>query len=152
MALGDVTEYPGGLAKSIVLLATRTTTNSPPSQVTDGLAMSAIENLFPELSTEAALLVYSTAGSGTMTCTCRLWGYHPGPAAWFPLGTGTDGAKGIINAGSATGETGSDVVRHCEVLSLAGIAGSRLYLEITAIGGTSTSIEAAIVVRRGYAL
>jgi hypothetical protein len=151
MALGDVTTYPGGAAKSIVVLASATATNSAPSGASAGIAVADIANLFNQMPVEAALLVYSTAGSGTMTATFRLWGYHPGPAAWFPIGTGTDALKGVINEETALGETGANAIAHCEPIALLGVIGSRLYVEITAIGGTSTAVEAAIVVRRGYA-
>jgi len=150
MALGDVTTYPSGETKSIVLLASVTATNSPPSGAAAGLAITDISNLYNFMPSEAGLLLYSTAGSGTMTCTARLWGYHPGPGMWFPLGAGADSTKGVINATAAIGESGTDVLRHCETVSLIGIVGSRLYLEITAIGGTSTAITAELVVRRAY--
>ena len=150
MAIGDITTYPDNEAKSIVLLASVTATNSPPSGASAGLAITDISNLYNFMPSEAGLLLYSTAGSGTMTCTARLWGYHPGPAAWFPLGTGADATKGTINAASTLDETAADKLRHLEPLALLGIAGSRLYLEITAIGGTSTAVTAEIVVRRSY--
>jgi len=151
MALGDVTTYPDGSTKSIVLLASVTATNSPPSGAAAGLAISDISNLFNFMPSEAGLLLYSTAGSGTMTCTARLWGYHPiGDGMWFPLGTGSASTKGTINAASTLDETAADKLRHLEPLALLGVAGSRLYLEITAIGGTSTAVTAEIVVRRSY--
>jgi hypothetical protein len=150
MALGDVTTYPSGETKSIVLLASTIAANSPPSGAAAGLAMSDVAALFGFMPSEAGLLLYSTAGSGTMTCTARLWGYHPGPAAWFPLGAGAASTKGVINATAAIGESGTDVIRHAETVALPGLAGSRLYLEITAIEGTSTAVTAELVVRRAY--
>ena len=150
MAIGATYEYGDGHTMSICLLASTIATNSPPTGATDGLSLDAVYRLFNFMPSEAGLLLYSTAGSGTMTCTARLWGYHPGPAAWFPLGTGADATKGTINAATATGESGTDVIRHCEPMALLGVAGSRLYLEITAIGGTETAVTAEIVVRRSY--
>jgi hypothetical protein len=150
MALGTVTAYPDQESKSIVILAPVTATNSPPSGASAGIATTEISNLFNFMPSDAALLLYSTAGSGTMTATARLWGYHPSAADWFPIGTGAAATKGQINAVSTLDETGADKIRHCELLALAGLIGSRLYIEITAIGGTSTAVTAELVVRRAY--
>lgn len=150
MAIGTVTTYTGDAVKAVVLLSGATATNSPPSGASAGLAISDISNLFNFMPNEIGLLVYSTAGSGTMTATIRLWSYHDVASDWFPLGTGADGTKGTINAGTATGETGTDEIRHQEILSLGGLVGSRLYAEVTAIGGTSTAVSVALVVRQGY--
>lgn len=151
-ALGTVTDYPDGETKSIVVLASATATNGVPTGSTVGISAAAIRKLFGKMPVEAALLVYSTAGSDTMTATIRLWGYHPGPAAWFPIGTGTDALKGTINEEVALGETGTDTIRHLEPIALLGVVGAQLYVQIAAIGGTNTAIEAAIVVRKDYAL
>lgn len=150
MALGDITDYPDGTTKSLVVLASATAANGAPSGAAAGIAIHEISNLFNFMPSEVGLLVYSTAGSGTMTCSIRVWAYHPGPGDWFPLGTGADGTKGLINAGSTIGETASDKIRHLETLTLPGIAGSRLYFEIVSIGGTGTAVEVALVARRGY--
>jgi hypothetical protein len=96
----------------------------------------------------AHLLVASTAGSATMTATIKLWGVFriSGTLAyWAPLGThATAATKGIINEGNALGETGTDSIRHAEVIDL--IEGiERVYAEITAIGGTNTAISAWLV-------
>lgn len=91
----------------------------------------------------ATLFLYSTAGSSTMTVTCRLWGYNAKLAKWFPLGTGTASGKGVINAGAAIAEDIADTILHCEtVTSLHRI--NRVYLQITAIGGTSTAVTAVL--------
>ena len=149
MAIGDTTAYPTGDTIAIELLASATAANSPPSGSSAGLAVSDIVALFNYAPDDVTLLLFSTAGSATMTVTARLWGYHPiGAGYWCPLGTGADADKGKINAGAAIGETGADTIRHSEVISLVGIAGTRIYLEITNIGGTSTAVEAHLVVRR----
>jgi len=61
---------------------------------------------------------------------------------WFPLGTSsTDADKGKLNEGNAMGETAADQISHSEpVLNLHHL--DRVYLEITAIGGTATAIDA----------
>jgi hypothetical protein len=93
-----------------------------------------------------SLLVWSTAGSGTMTVTLRLWGYSSVSGTWHPLGVGADSTKGIINAGSALGETGTNTIAHSEVVY--GLkAFERVVCQVTAIGGTVTAISAALVAR-----
>lgn len=149
-ALGTVTTYAHGETKSIVALATATAANGVPSGATAGLSLADVYALFGFMPSEVGLLVYSTAGSGTMSCTLRIWAYHPGPADWFPLGVGTDANKGVINAQTSIGESDTDQIRHQETLSLPGVAGERLYFEITAIAGTGTSVEVALVARRAY--
>lgn len=121
----------------ITLLSAATATNSAPSGATAGVAL-------PHLTDRALLFLRSTAGSGTMTVTCKLWGYNTLQATWFPLGVhATAATKGIINGGNAIAETGTDVIGHCEeVTSLRRI--DRVYLEITAIGGTATAITAVL--------
>ncbi len=121
----------------ITLLSAATATNSAPTAATDGAAI-------PFLCDKATLFAYSTAGSGTMTFTAKLWGYNVQLAKWFPLGTNaTAASKGLINEANAMGETGTDDIRHCE--AIAGLRGiQRVYLEITAIGGSSTAITAVL--------
>ncbi len=122
---------------SIQLLNAATATTAAPSAASDGVSTAA---LYP-FGGSALLVLKSTAGSDTMTITTRLWGYSSVAAAWFPLGVGADGTKGTLNAGSATGETGANEIRHSE--RVVGIAGfERLALQVTAIGGTNTAVSA----------
>lgn len=119
----------------ITLLSAATATNSAPSAATDGAAI-------PHLCDYATILLKSTAGSGTMTVTCKLWGYNTQQAAWYPLGThATAASKGLLNEANAIAETSADGIKHAEQVQ--GLRSfQRLYLEITAIGGTSTAITA----------
>lgn len=152
MAIGTVTSYTNPDIKSIVLLASTTAANNPPSGSgnTVGLFMADVYNIFSQMPTELTLMLYSTAGSGTMSVSARLWGYTPANGGmWFPMGIGADATKGMINAGSAMGETAADKIRHTETISLPGHF-ERLYLEITAISGTSTAVTAELVLRRSY--
>lgn len=120
----------------ITLLTAAIATTSAPSAATDGVAL-------PGLTDLATLFVYSTAGSGTMTVTTRLWGYNSQVAKWFPVGTGADATKGTINEGAATGETGTDVIAHAEPIQ--GLrAFQRVALQVTAIGGTNTAVSAVL--------
>ena len=81
-----------------------------------------------------------------MTATYRLWGY--GGTNWFPLGNGSTGStKGTINSGNADTETSADLIRHMEPINYPAFC-TRLYLELTAIGGTSTAVTGYIRVAR----
>jgi len=125
---------------TIQLLTAATATNSAPSGATAGVETNGLKVGSENVPDEATLLVKSTAGSGVMTVTIRMWGYHATAAVWFPLGVGTDAAKGTINEGSALGETASNTIAHAERFLVPGHF-SRLYAEITAIGGTATAIS-----------
>src|SRR5690349_3231168 len=112
MAIGAVTIHSGGDVADIELLASATATNSPPSGASAGLDTGLILRIFNMMPSSATLVLYSTAGSGTMTVTGRLWGYtSAGAGFWVPLGVGADSTKGVINALSAIGETGTDTIR-----------------------------------------
>ena len=144
MAIGTVTDL--GPCRSIELLASATATNGVPSAATDGLDMNLVaQGLAGKRPEKVSIVVASTAGSGTMTVTCKLWGYCPGAATWVPLGTDETAAnKGLLNDGDAIPEgPTADTITHAEPLEQQ-FDFSRLYLEITAIGGTSTAITAWI--------
>lgn len=89
--------------------------------------------------------VKSTAGSGTMSVTLRVWGYGRWTRAWHPLGSNsTEASRGVLNNASAIDEDGSDNLTHTE--PLVGLSGfTRIYLEITAISGTNTAVSAYLV-------
>jgi hypothetical protein len=149
MALGDITPIGNGETKAIELLASATATNSPPSGSSAGIAWNDIVGGFGFSPEALTLAIASTAGSGTMTATFKLWGYIPmASGKWLPLGPGGDTTKGTINDGTAIGETSADSIVHCEPVDLAGHF-QRLYLEITAIGGTATAVTAWLIGRRG---
>lgn len=77
-----------------------------------------------------------------MTVTLRVWCYSPLTAAWHPLGSNaTEATRGVLNDGNAIDEDGSDNLVHAEPITGLG-AFTRIYLEITAIGGTSTAVSA----------
>lgn len=143
MAIGDVTNI-GPNAKAIELLASSTATNSPPAGASAGLEVNTIYSAFGRVPDTMSLRVWSTAGSGTMSATFRLWGYDPLVADWMPVGTGAAATKGVINEGGALDETAADELRHTELVDFVGHF-SRVYLEITAISGTATAVKAALV-------
>ncbi len=120
----------------ITLFTASTATSAVPTLATNGAALPGTVDL-------ATLFLHSTAGSATMTVTCRLWGYNTQLAKWYPLGAGTAAGKGVINAGAAIAEDIADTILHCEVInSLHRI--QRVYLQITAIGGTDTAVTAVL--------
>lgn len=136
----------------ITLLSAVIATNSPPSGAAAGKPIhlnmdgQSVGEGMAFGDDAAVLLVRSTAGSGTMTVTIRMWGYAS--AVWFPLGTGADATKGTINDGVALGETSADLIRHMEIMQ--GLSGlERIYAEITAIGGTATAITVELLPLKG---
>jgi len=112
------------------LLDEVTATNSAPTAATDGVSL--------HNNDEAILMVASTAGSGTMTVTVKLWAYSTAISEWMPLGIGPN--NGVINGGNALAESSADAIAHTEPID--GLfAFDRLYAEVTAIGGTATAIS-----------
>lgn len=148
MAIGDTLELAPDLY-SIELLASATAANSPPSGASAGLSVDAIKAIFGVVPDVMSLHVHSTAGSATMTATFKLWGYLGATLGWVPVGTGTDTGKGTINGGAAIGETSTDALMHVEPVGYLGHF-VRVYLEITAIGGTSTAVTGRLIGRRSY--
>lgn len=135
------------------ILSAATATNSAPSGNSAGFPLrrgaagqAQGEGLADDVDS-AVLQVASTAGSGTMTVTLKLWGYSSVTGGWHPFGThATDATRGIINEGNAIGEVATDLLRHAEMV--AGLtAFERIYLEVTAIGGTATAVSAWLVAR-----
>jgi hypothetical protein len=141
MAIGATTT--NGDQVSIELLASATATNGVPSGDSAGLSaqdiLAAFGGVMPPV---LSLSLTSTAGSATMTVTARVWVQLNGAAAtkvWVPYGPGTAAFKGMLNDGAPINETSADLLRHVERLPLPGHF-LRIYLEITAIGGTSTAV------------
>lgn len=142
MATGPIGTDKG--VTTLRLVEGATAGNSPPSGASAGQSLD--NRVYgPPYPQEVVVAVYSTAGSVTMTATVRLWGYLPVPGVWVPIGAGADATKGTINLQSAIGETGTDTIRHAELLRGLFIF-SRVYAEITAIGGTSTAINVDLLV------
>jgi hypothetical protein len=120
-----------------------------PTSPTDGEALPAGLYSSSPLSklSVGTLRIASTAGSGTMTISGRLWGYYPAvpipaggtvPARWCPLGTsddGTDALRGAVNGGFPIGETSTDQVDFVEQVAGFDMA-TRLAFQCTAVTGT----------------
>jgi len=61
--------------------------------------------------------IYETAGSGTMTiASARVVHYSAASGKLFYPGPGLDASKGMLNNAAALGETGTDKLRHKELL------------------------------------
>ena len=139
----------------IQLLTAATATNSPPSGATAGFPLKdktpgKAPNFRWNHYPSGVVLVKSTAGSGTMTVTLRLWCYSPATAAWHPWGQAALVAnRGVLNQGNAITEDGADNLTHAEPVTGLGSV-TRIYLEITAIGGTSTAVSAYLLESDGY--
>lgn len=123
-----------------------TATNSPPTLAADGFEMGRNNNSTPKGIT--SLIVASTAGSDAMTVTLKLWVYSRISATWMPYGTDATAAnKGLLNQGNAIPEGPiADSIDHTELIN--GLQNyDRVYVEITAIGGTATAISAWLTER-----
>jgi hypothetical protein len=155
LAAGDVKSGTSNAKRHICIFTGLAATNGQPSGATAGVPcyMSHANRsadtgaCYNTNAAREATLVVKGTGTGTVTGTFRLWGYMTAATEWFPLGTGADSTKGIINGGAAIGEVKSDKVLHAEPVLMAGHF-DRLYLECTAIGGSSPSFEAWLVTPR----
>lgn len=122
----------------ITLLSSATATTSAPSAATDGVAL-------PGCTDRAVLFAYGACTAGqTYSVTLKMWGYKASLAKWFPMGIDATAAnKGLINGGSALGETGTDLMAHCEELS-ALRRFDRVACQVTAISGTGTEVSVVL--------
>lgn len=134
----------------IRLLNSVTATSLPPSAATDGVPLNGARpsggGYYNQVKDAAVLSLRSTAGSGTMEVMCRLWGWHPA-TLWTPMGIGDPVAdRGLINDGVTVAEDGADTLVHSQPVS--GLSAcTRVYLQVTAIGGTGTAITAWLTER-----
>lgn len=92
--------------------------------------------------TTGNVTITETVANGTFAVTGMSGGVD---FVWVPLGTHVTGtSKGLINEASAVDESTSDNLEHCEVISNLDCF-ERLYLQVTAIGGTATAVDAILV-------
>ena len=125
-----------------VLLSAATATNSAPSGGAAGVSTNSLA-IGGNIADTCTVLVYSSAGSGTMTVTVKMWGYAN--SIWCPMGShATDASKGLLNEANAIGETSADTIAHAEPISYIGHF-DRVYAELTVIGGSATAINVVIV-------
>lgn len=96
------------------------------------------EFVWPDHST---VRIYETAGTGTMTiASARLMLYDSHSQKVFPAGPGADADKGKINLVAAFGETGSDQLRHSELLLYPGSC-SGVQFMLGTFGGTNPTFN-----------
>lgn len=147
MAIGGITTV--GDQTRIELMASVTAGNGAPSGAAAGLSIDAIKAAFGGKIPDALTLqIVSTAGSGVMTCTASLWVYSAGQ--WGKPGVGaTSSVKGLINEGNTIDEVSADLINHYEEIHLLAHF-ERVYLEITAIAGTSTAVTGYLLGQQRY--
>ena len=89
----------------------------------------------------AAIRIYETAGSGVITiASARLLLFDATSGKVFPAGIGTDADKGKLNVAGAFGETGTDQLRHQELLSYPGHSDG-IQIALGTFGGTSPTFN-----------
>lgn len=136
MALGDVTTTLANESFVVEILASATAANGAPSGASAGIDINLLR-VGGELPTSIRVGIISTAGSGTMTVTLKVWMYAG--TKWFVAQS--------LNGGSAIAETSADAIQFCESVSV--IQGAaRIYLEIAAIAGSSTAVTGYAIVGR----
>lgn len=97
------------------------------------------------LQDSGMLFLKSTAGSGVMTVTPRIWLYSESTHGWHPAGiNSTMASRGLLNDGTAIGEDGADNLTHAEPIQYLS-ASDFIYAEIVAIGGTATAVDLFLV-------
>ena len=149
MAIGAITKL--GDQTRIELMASVVAANSPPTaqSATVGLSIDEIKAAFGgKVPDSLTLQIKSTAGSGTMTCTATLWTFSAGE--WGKPGLGaTSSVKGLINEGNTIDEVSANLINHYEEIHFLAHF-ERVYLEITAIAGTSTAVTGYLLGQQRY--
>jgi hypothetical protein len=137
MALEAKTDTIAGSSYVIELLASATAANGIPSGASAGISCNTIG-----FKNSIRVGVKSTAGSGTMTVTLRVWGRAG--AIWFRL-KDLNASSTAPSTAVAIAETSADAIQYSECVD--GISGcDRIYLEIVAIAGTSTAVTGYAIV------
>lgn len=154
-ASGDV-KTTNNVLRNVCLFTGLTSANGQPALATDGVpCYPDLNNLANDTGAcfvnygarDSSIVIKGSAAGGPIAFTGRMWGYNAQLAEWVPMGTGTDAAKGLINAGAAIGPVKTLKVLHGETLKYAGHY-DRLYLEATVVGGTTPTFEAWVVTLR----
>jgi hypothetical protein len=130
--------------KMLTLLNAQDGTNSAPSAAGAGVATNGL-SVGGNIPDTCTIMVKSTAGSGDMSVTLKLWAYSGDTAVWAPLGThSTAATKGILNEGNAIGETSANFIAHAEPVSYLGHF-DRVYCEVTARGGSGVIVSVYVL-------
>jgi hypothetical protein len=127
--------------KTTNILNAVTAANGTPSAGTDGVKV-------PPGCNRGLFSMRSTAGSGVMDVTLRLWGYVEGQ--WYPhgpgAGVGAASTQGVLNR-SQDGETiygkyeeiAADVLKAANMVDHLDVY-ERVYVEVVDINGTATAV------------
>jgi len=132
--------------KIIELLSSRDATNAAPSGASVGVEVQGL-TIGGNIPDHCSCLVLSSGGSGTMSCSIKLFGYvaDSSIADWFPLGVASaDSDRGLLNQGNSIGESEANKIRFSEQLNYIGHF-DRVYAQVTALGGSSTAISVYLV-------
>jgi hypothetical protein len=92
------------------------------------------------------LILHSTAGSGAMSISVRIWIYSETTHAWQPLGiSATIVSRGLLNDGVLITADPANTLAHAEIVQgLSG--GDYIYAEVTAApGGVGTAVDLFLV-------
>jgi hypothetical protein len=133
--------------KVLSVLSSRDATSSAPSGASAGVEVQGLAIGNGNIPDHVSCLVLSSAGSGTMSCSVKLFGYVADAAIadWFPLGVGSvDANRGLLNSGDSIGESEADKIRFSEAVNYIGHF-DRVYAQVTAIAGSSTAISVFLV-------
>lgn len=144
MALGTTTEIIQNESYAIELMASLTAANGVPTG-TAGLAMNVIREKIGTIPEFLRCGVISTAGSGTMTVTIRVW-LRLGSIGWFvarPFNASSSAPQTAV----AIAETSTDSIAYSEVVEISSAA-DRIYMECVAIAGTSTACTGYLMIGR----
>ena len=141
MALNDRVDSIAGESFTIEALASATAVNGVPSGASAGIDISSLSRDLGRVPTKVRFGVRSTAGSGTMTATARVWIYAGG--IWFV-------AK-AMNAASTAPQTAvaisepnasANVLAYSEEVDIRGAG--RVYLELSAAPGGDALTKASL--------
>lgn len=136
MALGDITTIIPGQSIAVEILASATAANGIPTG-SNGVDINALR-VSGQLPQSIRVGVKSTAGSGTMTVTPRVW-FRFGSTVGWQVGQAMAASSAAPQTAVAVAETGADTIMYSEVVLLPNGA-DRIFLEIVAIAGTNTAI------------
>ncbi len=117
----------------LTLLTAATATNSPPSGANAGKAFRSEGGT---RGAEEYIFLVDFAGTGAQSLTLKAWAYSNKNAKWYPLGILNDGVA-ITGTTSVTFAEVAYALKHFD----------RVYLEITAISGTSNTVNAYLATR-----
>lgn len=143
MAIGDVVSKSNA-KKTVKLTETMTTTNVVPTLATEGIPVYPTNQIvaddghcYPTAAALTSTLVIDVAGT-TPSFTLKLWGYVTAAAKWYPISTNAGGTAAL-----AAAVTANYVERFADLGHF-----DRLYLQASAVSGTTPSLNAYLTASR----